>query len=938
MPYSEGGGGEPIIYASSTVAYTPLSSSPSSVVKSRDGQYAIVTRDEIHLLTPHLPKPVSTNQPYPNKKVKSKGKGKGKAKQQQEPEQEEESSEEQQLSNKKRSRQLDWEFTKTSIKIEKKNNQLKWSEWLDDSEIVTTGQVEIFWKSITFSPSLSSSSSRVLASLNTNCQVLLFQPTKDGEKGEWRESFDLTSKILKELINPNLPKIYQTDPSIRRSLAYSISRAQATSIAWSPPLPSSSSSSSSSIKYSCLDGSILSIGHKSGEISLWRYHESGSATCLKRFRPKTTTTTNSEVNWIHLLKWNSQWKWIEKDLKFKIELAIGDSDGRVWLETITQKLKNQQQEQDEQDGEDEFIVQVEEENGLSNEGGDRRKVSQFCFCNNQYLGFTKLGTLNIVNLSSSSSSKENLQQEIELDLPSSSSSSSSSYQEGVSWNGTSNWSTCSGLIYSSLTNSLQIYLSCGLVYNLDLPSSSSLSTSSSSSMSFPKNLSPSTTHTISCRRLYRELVLNRKGSKLNKLINDSEGTGVGGVGGGGDSKDLDQTDQTPIRRGQSQTANKNKLSKNEGPRILGVIPSSSEGEEGDSSELELMGIIFEKDRPDLFEYHPNSTVKTYFSIFQHHRSDREEETEEQVLKSIEKVIYHHDEKETNALHSPPPHQSLLPILDSLSIFVNSESFVNSLLDILSRPTPSSYITTIQEEEEEVVEHSIEERVIQSLYLDQGLQSLRKKFTTILRLSLLQQQTTNTTTTSLRVRIDEILFSIERELISTVVSKISKILSKTPNLSESEKLYLTRLLLASSALPTFSPPSSSEEGEEQSERQFPSLSSTAEALTTTFELPESSSRRNQNSCPACKSSIPFGNVRTAICLEKNHVWERCSISLELISKVKNSNIKTCSNCTRKVLIQIGEGHHEEEEELKRVNEILKFIKCCAFCGGRWLKVR
>lgn len=82
---------------------------------------------------------------------------------------------------------------------------LKWSEWLDDSEIVTPGQVELFWKSTSFSPSGLSSKlgGCVLACLNTNCEVSIFEPTKDGEKGEWKETFDITSQIVHELINPS---------------------------------------------------------------------------------------------------------------------------------------------------------------------------------------------------------------------------------------------------------------------------------------------------------------------------------------------------------------------------------------------------------------------------------------------------------------------------------------------------------------------------------------------------------------------------------------------------------------------------------------------------------------------------------------------------------------------------------------------------------------
>lgn len=40
----------PMIYGSTSLAYSPLSPSPSALVHSSDGQYAVVTRDELHLL------------------------------------------------------------------------------------------------------------------------------------------------------------------------------------------------------------------------------------------------------------------------------------------------------------------------------------------------------------------------------------------------------------------------------------------------------------------------------------------------------------------------------------------------------------------------------------------------------------------------------------------------------------------------------------------------------------------------------------------------------------------------------------------------------------------------------------------------------------------------------------------------------------------------
>ena len=53
----------PMIYGSTSLAYSPLSPSPSALVHSSDGQYAVITRDELHLLVRYT---LSLSLSFPN--------------------------------------------------------------------------------------------------------------------------------------------------------------------------------------------------------------------------------------------------------------------------------------------------------------------------------------------------------------------------------------------------------------------------------------------------------------------------------------------------------------------------------------------------------------------------------------------------------------------------------------------------------------------------------------------------------------------------------------------------------------------------------------------------------------------------------------------------------------------------------------------------------
>ena len=140
-------------------------------------------------------------------------------------------------------------------------------------------------------------------------------------------------------------------------------------------------------------------------------------------------------------------------------MAISDSDGRVWVQTITQDSTprvGQDQERDEkmrsteEEGEK---IEFGEERCLEIVGEkDRRSVSQMLWVKEESgrscsLVYTKLETVNLVRFSSTSEGgalevEEN--KEIELLMPSSEGGEGSDGR----WKGSSNWSTCAGKLSS----------------------------------------------------------------------------------------------------------------------------------------------------------------------------------------------------------------------------------------------------------------------------------------------------------------------------------------------------------------------------------------------------------------------------------------------------------------------------------------------------------
>ncbi|GAA5868050.1 hypothetical protein JCM1840_003665 [Sporobolomyces johnsonii] len=774
----------PVLLGSSSVPYSPLSASPSALLLNADGQYAVVTRGEIHLLAPGKGQGAAV-----------KGKGKEKEKERE---------------------RVQLTFAMTDIKVEKKNI-LRWGDWADEPDLAAMGAIEPFWRAAAWSPSgLNALGGCVLATLTTNNEVAFFEPAKNAFKGEWEETFDLTSTLVETIANARAPKAIEQTPDMRREMVGLIAKCQTNSLAWSSAVPGSTS-----------DLSLLALGHRSGEVSMWRYGPDRTATLVHRFRP------GERANWITLLNWSS---WTVGASTASACLAIGDADGRVWSIEISQGLSTT---------DDDSAASVSVSECLPIGESDRRAPTQFCWVDREpsqrQLVYTKLGTANIATVQPCANDAKWVvlkQDEVELQTG-----------EADVWVGVTPWATCSGLHYTPSTDSLLLVLSSTLFYRLPLDSP-------------PPTAAASLSLTSAARQLFVEVITGLR-RKLDRHKGAEVGLGAAGVG------------------------------RREGCRVLGMV--GLEGGKGGR-----VAYVYETDRPDSLSYRTLSTIKTYLSVAELEG----EPTPAEMLQHVDELLSSPSNAQTLS-----PLVRLRPLLQYVLDHADDAGFVSPLLDKLAPVEPPSFTAPGGS--------TVRDRFLESLFGEEAFERLRCKEIVA---RVLARQPHLPADRQHQAFVTQL--SLSRQLIKEALTRTAASFGSSPQLSGPSRALLSRLVLAaSSLLPALDPASIG-----TSEPLFP-----ADALASAFEADEA--------CPACRAPVPLANVRFACC-ESGHQWERCSITLAIVSTV---HVRTCTSCERKALLDLpssssSSSKEGEGERDAAVREVLEAATCCLYCGGRWMKVR
>ncbi|GJN90124.1 hypothetical protein Rhopal_003123-T1 [Rhodotorula paludigena] len=373
----------PVLVGSSNVPYSPASPSPSALVRSADGQVAAVARGEIHIWTPAVglaDKGAAGPSAIAAPTAGTKGG--------------------EDAVGKGKERERDYTLLRTSIAVEKKNT-VKWGEWVDEYDINVPGIVEPLWRSAAFSPSgLSKIGTCILATITNNGEALLFEPEKDAAKGEWNEMADLTSQLIRDIVRSQAGHAEQTR-EMRREMVGDLLRCQTSAIAW-------------------LD-------------------ENRRVACLKRVK------VADEVNVINLLSFSDWTVQTSGDKSIATsQLAVADSDGRVFVVKVTQSIDPASAE---------ARRTYDTDGSLAIAGADGRTATQFCWLDrsaDRYLAYSKLGTVQLVKVGRGDAGDLRIdeEQEVELELIG---------QDR--WMGATPWAACSGLHYLASTDSLLVALS-----------------------------------------------------------------------------------------------------------------------------------------------------------------------------------------------------------------------------------------------------------------------------------------------------------------------------------------------------------------------------------------------------------------------------------------------------------------------------------------------
>ncbi|GAA5864941.1 hypothetical protein JCM3774_003918 [Rhodotorula dairenensis] len=799
------------LVGTSTVAYGAASPTPSSLLRSDDGQLAIVTRVDIHLLTPALG--------YAGKqfvdasggavRLPSAGtKGGLEA-----------------LGDKGEARQTDeLPWLKTAVTLDKKAS-IRWADWVDEYDINMPGVVENHWRAAAWSPSgLSHLGGCMLGAITTNGEALLFGPVKSAATGEWTETADLTSGLVRELAPDQTSERVQT-PRLRREMVAGLLRCQTTAIAWSGPVPGAAN-----------DLSLLALGHRSGEVSIWRLDEERKPECLARVAPA------DEVDIVHVLSW-SEWTCVASSAT--AQLAIADGGGRVFALSVTQ---------------DAHGAGVEAGPAVSVSTADGRGATQLCWANKQgelsrRLAYSKLGTINLATLEPDSAEPKAWKlssrgvEEVELELVG-----------DDRWMGATSWALCSGLAYLPHQDSLLVSLSSSAFYHLQLSPHFGVSPSASSTPGGDGALSPASL-TSAARDVFEEVLSRVAGTKKDRFE-----TTAGGAGG--------------------------RIGKKEGGKVVGMVmlnegvrastDSSGRGRIGD------VAFIFETVRPDASIYRPYGQMKTYLAVADLTGTGLKEST---ALDECMQVL----SRPINARTACPLGKLLLP-LHAVRRFSASTSFVEGLLQYLPLPPAPGDTDAVLPS----VEASMRDQLEARIWADDTLEQIREKET--LARALLRE---DALVEELRHEVQLAHTNLIRLLAKETLGRLASVLSSLDLTAEAKTVYARLLLASASTLPTTA---DSPQGE-----TLP-----PEALSRAFEQPDVM-------CPACRAPVPLANTRYACC-ESGHQWERCSVTLDLISVVQ---ARTCTACERKALLKSSD---------KVLHELLRHATCCLFCGGRWMRIR
>ncbi|WAR62224.1 hypothetical protein PtB15_14B319 [Puccinia triticina] len=987
----------------------PIDCSPSCLEWSSDGQAFAVTRANICLLTPILGYMVPPEDPHAHIQTRPAENGSHSQDLPSTPSGSNPSATHESIPDSTKSGDCQHRipFFMTIIEINKQLG-VNWSAHSNVISTITPPNDDRFWRTASWSPSgLSRLGSCLLAALSTTCDVFVFSPTRNFQTGLWeiKETLNLSEELLKIFyrfypaivghpedppepvdVSPETAWDESAEGNEKRSRFTScVLRTQATCLAWSPAYFHCESEIPSPKQFDELydvDFSLLAVGHRRGDISLWRHTSNGEMELgsLNPICPNGHT--------LNLLSW-SDWKLSARrrvddpsthQYQLTSHLAVANSKGVVYLLHLFRPFERPIKVLSP-------LSRIEITTiGVYQDPLNQSSITYFKWlpsCGNYppRLVLSRLGEIVLVSLSSAPAEQQSDYQSrfsigrtqvIQLPVL-------QPHDDRFCWADCNSWASCTGIsaIPTGIPGITQIVamLSNGLMFVFRESSHSDpSSTSSSPANSLELDLAHSVQLSLDFRAKFRSIGFSAHPPPNNIPITKQNVMNVFGSSVlsslqhvSGDRQQLHSTDQMALSNGC------------------------------------IMSWLYEIDAPNKFRYKPENYQILQFCLADFDPVGSRQHPVKlprrmQLLGILENQINWimpamFAKLVSSLLVSPP--LRLFNIFNILhSIFSDTGPRESASFDLLTS-TLSKLLDFLQLErlgenynepfysalpdhqpdldpQEVKASLALKSQLINQILYNPNLDHLRLKANLC---HFLLARVDKVRFPSLRSRLVEAKVSISRIIHRLVLQNIAQFFVRHQGqLSDDERPVFHRYQHASKAIAWFPEPSIEQllEPDEIDHKLLDqdrlSLAFDASADNVTPPIPTGAEDQEMEKCPACLQSVCFDSLRFAIC-RVGHVWDRCSVTFQILSTIK---VRICTGCGRKARsrgsgedrkisredegsreeAQTGPGAHPQEhppstsiqpedvvdiDRLDRfsfVQVLLDSSACCWHCGGRW----
>ncbi|MBW0496298.1 hypothetical protein O181_036013 [Austropuccinia psidii MF-1] len=840
----------------------------------------------------------------------------------------------------------------TIIEVEKQVG-VNWGSHSNDMSIIGLPCDDRYWRAASWSPSgLSELGSSLIATLTTNYDVFIFVPDQNYLNGLWKmkQTMNLSEELLRVFfesyssfvnldesqvdVAPETDWSQSAQANFKRTRFTScVLRAQATSIAWSPAYLNlyRQLHFTELEAFHDVDFSLLAIGHRRGDISLWRHTFNGNMELVffNAICPNGQT--------VNVLRW-SDWtlECLEDSMtptKYQLSayLAIATSKGVVYIIKVYRPFERAA-----------FGVSPVNRIEIEIKGVYKDELNQSTISHLRWISssgnlpptllFSRLGEVVLLKVPLQPHSDVDLAFTMQtVELP-----ELRLFNDRFCWADCSSWAVCTGINATPADSPgvtwIVVTLANGLLYAL-------------------KQLEPD----FHCAHARLELDLEHS----IQLSLDFRAK----------FRLIGASLPTP----QNSRVTKQCVMKTYGSYVLSALEPAWFGRRTSFNDKSIsfwngciMSWLYETDNPNKFRYKPENQQTLYFAMAYFNPAGKVQTAPQSRTMILLSILEEHIEILTGLLERPcpcirtSPTMKLFNIFHALhALFSNPESY-RSLIDLivpylnklihllevesLQDSAPSNNIISVAELmqiTEQLAPHSISgligERspsstlsssLIGELFDNEYLDRLRLK-SNMCRFLLNKVDKVNFK--EVRSELISIQVNISRLIHSEILRIITRFFhNHQSRLSDDEKEVSERYHYATRVINQYPEPTL---------EQLLEPDEVDHKLLDQDRLQNTYLGQSIESCPACQQQVTFDDLRLGVC-ELGHVWDRCSVTFQILATIK---LRVCVGCGRKALrsshqtedSKTLENNHEGNATKNFMIEILlNCARCCLHCGCRW----